>query len=383
MAAAIHRGGGKSYLGSTLAIETAIKLNQAFHVAPTIKQGRGIVTPLLETIKEDAPRGFRFRPGKDDTWEVGPGRIQLAGSERGSSDTLRGRDIPLAVLDECGFFSDLPYLMSSVLMPRVLPVGGKIFLISTPPPTPSHPFAEIMRERERAGRLFRLTVDNNPFLSSELKEAYAREAGGVHTTAYRREYLCEVVIDAHRAVIPELVDSPLPFGEAKGTWPIGVWHVDPTGLTVLALADLDPDRRSVHFLQEWVGTNTSMAGFLETVAPELRERVASHALPLLMAENSPYIEEARLGHQVFPMSVKEKPESRLGTLRSNIKQGRLSASPECLYIRRHLHDAIWNEGKTKFDESGDGGHFEGVDAASLVALPNLFDRFCSSMSGWD
>ena len=189
----LHRGLGKSYLATLINVEDCLRGRvNCFYFSPTQKLSRAIVLPLLRNILEDCPRSLRPKLDAQNGCYRFPSTgavLWLFGADTGI-DAARGQDIHRATLDEEGFFrGGADYLVSSVLMPRILPIpDASILHMSTPPLSPSHPYGRRIKDARANGYLFELSVDKNPEITPELLEEYAREAGGRHTTAFRREY---------------------------------------------------------------------------------------------------------------------------------------------------------------------------------------------------
>ena len=211
-----HRGAGKTFLANILADEAALAGKKVMYVGPNEKLVRAITFPVTRQILQTCPRDMRPTWRKEDSmllWSTG-GSTRFGGANAGGSDNLRGQDIDVAFIDEEAYVDDPDYLINSVIIPRLSP-NGKIVHISTPPTSPSHPFAARMRQAEAEGYLFKLPVTENPLISREQVERFAKEAGGRTSTAFRREQLCGIVTEEKLAAIPELVHKPILFHAAN------------------------------------------------------------------------------------------------------------------------------------------------------------------------
>lgn len=216
---------GKSYLLTVIAIEQALKKPNAriLFLAPQAKDATDIANDLAAQILEDCPadlkpdynsqtKEFRFKNGS---------LIRLRGVNAERADNLRGTAADLIVVDEAGQVDNLQYLIRSVCLPMVLTTKGRILLASTPPTSPGHESALIFEElaKEKAVSVF--TILDAPHIDHEDKVNTLVEQGETlehaelviegkakaKTTAARREYFCEFITDASKAVFPEFTQE--------------------------------------------------------------------------------------------------------------------------------------------------------------------------------
>lgn len=210
-----HRGLGKSFLCGILGLEKALSApgQHVKIISPTQKMTRAIMQPILRELLSDCPEDlapkFKYMDG---TYEFPNGStILTAGSDMGQADTLRGTTTHLVIYDEAGFMDHLAYLHGSVIAPRLLPTGGKAIFISTPPISPKHYFAQLIADMSGKDGLFTYTVRDNKSLDPELLRLFIDECGGENTTAFRREFLCEIITDDKHALFPEIVREEVRF----------------------------------------------------------------------------------------------------------------------------------------------------------------------------
>lgn len=207
----IARQWGKSYYCVAKAIELALKKPKA-----RIKFGTAYQTDLTEFIQptfdavlQDCPESLRPRykvQGSKYVFKNGS-EIRLIGLDK-SPNSLRGNVIDMIIIDECGFVSNLDYLYKSIIVPATLHRPEcKIVMISTPPSTPAHSFVDFIQKAELEGSYVKLDIYANPLITQADVERMARELGGYDSVAFRRECLCELVVDLDAAVIPEWQDS--------------------------------------------------------------------------------------------------------------------------------------------------------------------------------
>lgn len=367
----VHRGGGKSYGGVLRGTEVNL-LRTASNVkyfGPSEKMVRKISLPIMRSILRHADEEDRPKwNAKDSLYEwKNLSTIGLAPADGGHADSERGTDTHLAILDEAGFMADPDYVVNEVVMPRAIPVDGQILWLSTSPRSPSHPFANKVREAQKDGNYIALRARNNPKITPEMYQAFVDEAGGEETTRFRREYDCDLVKDEEFAVLPGLMAA------------VGREHV-PTRVVTAGYVDFNAVS---HFI---VFEGTSDGGFVaaaelavradtgieDTIIALRQQERRVGGLDITRVFVGPKIKEIyqRLASQYdFPGHVPEKysPQSGSVLLRTMKEGNSIRISNACTKTLRHLNDATWNETRTKFDNSGDGGFFEGVQAAAALA----------------
>lgn len=361
-----HRNAGKSFVGAEYAIETIMKSPgpPVLYLGPTEKQVRGIVMPNIAAILKWCPPEIKPAFNKQDSSFVFPnGELVLGSSDRGFADSHRGKDWRLVILDESAFYSELDYLIKDVLMPRVIPVNGRILLISTSPKTPSHPFGNEVRNAIENGTYLRLSVDDNPLITPQLRAEYVHESEGEHTSTFKREYLCELVVDEKFAVLPGKV--PVSGHTITPSRVITSGYIDLNSVSCLVVC-VTADS-AVHAVHEIFFDREEISPVLQKVM----EYEARWKLPVSRLLWGPKIKEVvpKLVSMGFSGSVPENYSifSAPAGIRTMQEKGTLFIDRDCQRLARHCSDAVWNDGRTRFESSGDGGHFEGVHALGILA----------------
>lgn len=190
----LSRQTGKSTLLSILAVEQSLKKkNSVVKILTDTKvHAKNIFEPIFKMILEDCPEELKPRYSeKDYAYHFPNGSVvQLAGSDNGHYEKLRGQKSELILVDEAGFCDNLEYVISSVLFPTTTHTGGKIVLASTPSPDPDHDFLKFVEKADLEGLLTKKTLFDNPLLSKEQIDRIIKEMGGVNSVKFRREYLC-------------------------------------------------------------------------------------------------------------------------------------------------------------------------------------------------
>lgn len=336
------------------------------YAGPSITQVYGITKPIHRAIFETCPDELKPRhEAKFNLYEFPNGSLMwMLAADMNKSDSSRGKSCHFGVFDEEGFAKDPEPLIKSVMTPAIMHSDGMLLHISTPAETPSHPFCQRMRAMEGQPNFMQYTLYDNPLLSKSFIEECEKEMGGAHTTAFRREYLCQIVTEEMKAVLPEMsgeIPSSLPDAPMVGT-PVVALSVDFSGLTVAVVCR--KGTKSFEILDERVMRGAN-AGMLRDCLEGLFNK---HKFP----ENARYVfatldENARIilaSNNGYPIAEPHgfDEDSSRGVLRTIISQGTLVISADAPVTRRHLTDAIWNDARTKYELSGDSGRFDAVHA---------------------
>lgn len=322
------------------------------YAGPSQKDTLEIVRPDFDDLVATCPK--RIRPVLNEStgtihYPTGS-RLNLLGTGKKQKNSGRGRLIHYFFFDECGFAEDPDYVINTVVMPSLIEADGYAILSSTIPVTPSHPFVRRVREAEARHTLYSLSAKENPDVTPELYHEWAREAGGETTTMFRREYGCEIITEEKYAVIPEA--GRIQVAPADPAASIGGYgaSINLDGLTVAVSGYASGNK--VYITGEYSGFKLSPTDFARTfeAVPGV---IYSHAKPELM-------ETLRLQQRLRLVETSDDLPSGLSRLRTSIQQGTLVIDPRCEMTLRHLRDAVWNEARTAWQSSGDGGKFDAV-----------------------
>lgn len=373
---------GKSYYLCALALEVCLQ-NPNYvvkYVAPKVKDIKNVVLNHIRDITSDCPKELipKYKTNDNCFYFENGSMIQLAAAENGHIDGIRGTRANLCIVDEAGFCSDLDYAVNSVLLPTTTTTNGKIIIASTPARTPDHDFVGIMNAAEADGRLIRKTIYDNPRLTEQQIEEFARACGGKHTVQFRREYLAENIVSEDDAVVPEFTtelqerivrehnrppfyDSyvSMDIGARDGTAIIfGYYDFQQAKLIIVdelilrgkevitdKIAELIRQKEQEHYTNPATG---------ETKPPYLR--IADNNNPIL-------INDLSVKHGItFVPTLKDNKEAAINNMRLMIKDERLIINPRCKTLISHLKSAVWAKNGKDFARSSDKGHYDMVDA---------------------
>lgn len=190
----LSRRSGKSYTLSLIAIEACIRTPNSIvkFLNPTKTQVNKNLRPIMKKILNDCPEELKpeFRASEFIYYFPNGSEIQLAGSENGHAESLRGGESILCIVDEAQDVTDLDYIVKSILIPTGATTGGKLILSGTPPPNPDHDFIKFIEQAALRNTLTKKTIDDNPMLDDATKKELIEEGGGINSEYVRREYFC-------------------------------------------------------------------------------------------------------------------------------------------------------------------------------------------------
>ena len=387
---------GKSFFLCSIATETALRkpYAQIRYGAPTNKDLRKIIRPIMRKIIEDSPEPLRPRwIGSEQMYEWPNGsQMHLAGLNK-DPDALRGPASDLFIIDEAGTVNDLEYIITDIALPQFLDVDGKIvqgrrLLISgTPARTPAHEFTEISRVAEKDGNYSHFTIHAGGY-PEETVEIFKREAGGEESSTWKREYLAMDVIDEETALVPEWkeqyeqefeLDDLFRFYLKYESLDIGV-----RDLTVCLFAHYDFRKATLFLHDEFAvnGPRMTTKVVAEGIHEVERLRFFDHEKGELFKVNKRIsdidlllVNDLRHLHKLpFQTTDKGKLEEMLNEVRIWVKDGRIVVHPRCKQLIGCLRYGVWNEKRTEFDRSKAYGHFDAL-AALMYLVRNVDVRY--------
>lgn len=365
---------GKSVLGVDLAIEKALsKPGATVRVAaPTAKMVKSIIEPHMRWFHTGCPADVKPKHYRQDGIWVYPNEsiIQAFGCDTPEmADRGRGTDMDLGVIEEAGFVKDLRYVVQDVLLPQTLTTNGRIIMPSSPARTPAHAFTNYVQAAEAKGALFKRTIYEAPHIDHDMIAEYMEESGGAQSTTFRREYMCEIVVDENLAVVPEFsqnedrivceIELPPHFD----TYTVADFGYN--DLTVVLFAYYDFKRAKIVVVDELSFQHTNSG----EIAPAILEKEAElwgNVPPRLRIADCPLMLLADLTEQhglTFAMARKDDKDAAVNALRLAMSRVTWAIHPRCKVLTSHLRHAIWNKPRKSYERSGEFGHFDAVDAA--------------------
>lgn len=393
----LARRSGKSFTLCVLAIEYCIKNPNAVvkFVSPNKLQVerniRPLINQILETCPEDIKPEFRVKDGI--YFFPNKAELQLAGSDKGNIDSVRGGFAHIAIIDEAQDVTELKYAVNSVLIPTTLTTKGKVLISGTPPKDPDHDFLYFIELCENRKTLVKRTIYDNPRLTKEDIEEQIRAMNGAHTEDFRREFMCEILKSKTRTVIPE-------FDEVKEEEIVKTWEKPPhydayVGLDVggrdwtvalFAYFDFKTDKlviedeivykdqnmytpvvaKDIENMEISLWTNPITNDFIKP-----RKRVSDHNVVFIND-----IKKASNYKIIFENADKKDKPAAINFLRTLINANKIIISPRCVTLISHLKNAKWLNTSTssEFGHCPEGSHYDAVDALLYLVRSVDFKR---------
>lgn len=393
---------GKSYILGGRGCSKANKRKGAriVYIAPTYEQVRGITLPIFWDLLRSCPPNLRPQWLKSElTWQFPNGsRIELVGLDR-NPDAARGTGVDDILLDECGFFQDLEYVLYSVLYPQMLGrPHARIICMSTPSESPMHYWSNVVVPAciSKGAHIKKTLDDAVQYTPEEIEAFWNAMPGGRNGVKARREYGAEHIADENLAIVPE-------FREAKEKV---VREVEPPVWRDCYVA-LDPgfhDMSAALFGYWWFLEQTLVVED-EIVAPKLNSGELAKQIkakeaklwggvrrrgPRSETRPQPYLRvsdndlrllaDFYIDHQLSFVATQkdEKMHSTIDQIRVALGEGRILIHPRCKKLIAHLEAGTWK--KTPFHhviagrdtrqtfarEGGEFGHFDAIAALAYL-----------------
>ena len=383
----ISRRSGKSYSLCVMSIEQCLRKPNSIvkFLSPTKKQVERNIRPLMTQILESCPEDLRPElKSKDDIYYFPNGsEIQMAGSEMGNIDSLRGGYAHICVIDEAQDVTNLSYAINSVLLPTTATTKGKILLAGTPPTSYDHEFITYVEKAEIQGSLIRRTWKDNPRIDIKEMTFQAESMGGFNSESFRREFCCEIIPDSQRMVIPEFTEDKQK--DLVKEWPRPPFYVPVTSMdlgfrdwtfVVFGYFDFRADKLIIEDEIVLKGNELYLKTFGEDILKKeeelwvaditkevipVKKRVSDHDLIVINE-----LKKNTKNRLLFEPADKNDRMAGINFIRNLIKSDKLIIHPRCKYLIHHLKNAKWDKHRDKFLRCPEGSHYDGV--AALVYL---------------
>lgn len=391
----ISRRFGKSYCLCVLALEQCIRKPNSIvkFVSPTKLQVNTYVRPLFREILKDCPVDLvpDFNQ-KDYIYYFSNGsEIQLAGSDGGHAEKLRGGSSHLAFIDEAGTCDDLDNTVKSILLPTTLTTNGKIIMAGTPSKEPDHEFHGFVETADSRGSLIRKTIYENPLLTKAQVQEITEEHGGTASDEFRREYLVEIIRDPKTLVVPEF--TPELEKEIVVEWQRPP-HFDMYEAMDLGFKDLTVNligyydfRNNKVVIEDEVVVDFKVIGVtIETLIKNIENSEKDHFYNVLTSEQKlptkrvsdtdlivlNEIQKKSNYSMNFEVIKKDNLDAMVNFLREKIKRKEVIINPRCKTLIRHLRNVKWKKGdKSMFARSPEDSHYDA--AAALTYFIRAID----------
>lgn len=375
---------GKTYFLCTVSVVYALKRpnSQIKYAAMTQKNVKNMIIPIMKQLFSKLPPKYRGEwNSQDGAYKFRNGSIiQVAGINNQRADDLRGTSADLAIVDEAAFADDLDYAIDSVLMPQLISTGGKLLLASSSPLTPAHPFAELIHEARSGGYYVSYTIEDSDYPKNVI-EQFIEESGGRQSTAVRREYFNELIVDEVMSIVPEwnkkyiqepTVDKFDKYYHRYESLDFGV-----RDKTALLLAKYNFTTAQLIVENEWTcnGTEATTKNIAAAVK-KLETELGYTAVYCRVADNNEpiVINDLNIDYGIyFAPTNKDSLAAMVNKVRLWVQSGRLVVHPRCKELIQCLEFAVYqDEKRDKFGRSKALGHYDLL--ASLVYLVRAIDE---------
>jgi len=388
----ISRRFGKSFINCLLATETCIKKPGAIvkYACPQQRMVKTIIKPIMREILKDAPLDIKPEWREQEKIYTFPNgsEIQIAGTDGGNAENLRGGAADLLICDEAAFMDDLDYVVNSILLPTTDTTEGRLILTSTPNyKDPNHEFHEsFVFPMEAEDRLIKYTIYDSPMVDeNRIQKIISRYPGGAENPKFKCEYLCEIPRSAEFSVIPEfdgnimediVVDdiNPPPYFDSYVSMDVGF-----KDLTVALFGYYDFKEAQLIILDELVMNGPEMT--TDKLAEEIMHYEDKYFTHVQTSEKiEPYLrimdndlklinDLTRLHNINFMPTKKDNKEAAVNNLRMWVQNGRIKIHSRCKHLIYHVRNAQWDKNRKKFLHLKDspngnirGGHADALDA---------------------
>lgn len=386
---------GKSFSLVVLAIEACLKKPKSVvkFLQPKQNMIRINITPIFNEILEDCPKELRPHfNGKDNIYEFPNGsQIQLAGTDSGNMEKLRGGQANLCIVDEAGFCSELSYTVNSILIPTTTLTQGKIILSSTTPPNAEHEFIEYMRIAGAQDSLIVKTIydaledhkqEENPRITEHLiNEIVQNTPGGAKSDSFQTEYLCKILQKSESAVVPEFDEEVEQDTVVNWLRPdfcdkyvsMDVGFID---FTFVLFAYYHFEDAVIVIEDELVVNGPSMT--TDSLAEDIKDKERSlwynkktgqYETPTLRVSDNNLIvinDLMRLHDLTFLPTQKDNRDMQINQLRMLVQSRQIIINPRCKNLVAHLKHANWDKTRKDFRRSEAYGHYDGIMALAYL-----------------
>jgi hypothetical protein len=405
---------GKSRTLLILAIEQCIKDPGSIikFLSPTKKQVERNIRPLVREILASCPEDIRPDLKKQDDIYYFPNgsELQMAGSESGNIDTLRGGFAHICIVDEAQDVSELSYAVSSVLLPTTITTNGKVLIAGTPPKDYDHDFLKYVESAEKKGILIKRTVYDNPRLTKRDIDLLIDEIpGGENSEDFKREFLCHIFKSIQSSVIPEFTEEKIkevvkewkrpPFYNAYVAMDLGFkdWTVLLFGYydfredKIIIEDEIVTHGNEMHLAklgQDIILKETDL--WTDPITNEFKKplkRVSDHDL---IAINE--IKKATNYKIIFEKAEKKEKMAGINNLRTYVNANKIIIHPRCKTLIHHLRNGRWSKSnKEELARCSEGSHYDAIPALAYFCraidfrrnpYPHDYGREIATGNGW-
>lgn len=370
---------GKSVTLLTTAIRQCLKHpnSRVLYLSTTTEQTAEIVDQTVDVVLEHCPPELRPKHKIKDNKYVFPNgsEIRFKGLDKVTHNAIRGVKAHLTILDEACFVRELKQIVDNAVMPMAISCGGRILFGSTPPESPAHDsVALIHRCMQKNALIVKDIYSMKGILYTEAQIAsFEEEAGGAHTSVFRREYLALVEPETDRAIVPAatpekmaklIQEVPMP----KGYWPDCYVGIDfgTRDLTVALFGFWDYENARLVIQDELVlGDKRATTENIAAGIKETEKRIWNGRAPFRRySDNEIFLlrDLVKLHGLDVRATAKDNKEAQINHLNIMVQKEQILIHPRCKTLIFHLKYGIWDKNRREFARSKELGHSDAIDA---------------------
>lgn len=308
--------------------------------------------------------------------------IRLKGMDKAGPDSVRGVKAKFVVLDEFCFMDNLTTLIKSSVGPMINDEKGRILMISSSPDTPGHDSINFITEAERFGALIKKTIYDCPRWSESDREEFARDAGGYDSDTFRREYLCEIITERNRAILPACTEQHMekvvaPYEKPDWYDPDHYISIDPGGRdqTAILYAYYDYPEATLVIEDEAILNTPDTETITKTIKKKLETDWNGIKPHKIIMDNNNLIlvkDMQKLHGMSVRATKKDKKEAQVNNTNIMMQNLQISINPRCVNLIQQCRYGIWNKTRTSYERTEALSHCDAVDA--LVYLVRNISR---------
>ena len=375
---------GKTYFLCALALVYAINRENSHikYASVTQKAVKQMIHPIMKELFALLPTKYRgYWNSQDGAYKFKNGSIiYVAGVNNGHADDLRGTACHLALVDEGGYCNELDYLVTSVLIQQLITTNGKLVVASSSPLSPAHQFADMIHTARAEGNYASYDIHQAGY-PKETVELFIKESGGINSTAVRREYFNELIVDSSMAVIPEWRDEFIkelaPSKYDKYYHRYESMDLGVRDKTAILFAKYIFDKAQLYIEQEWStsGQDSTTRNIAENVR-RIEKELGYENVYQRIADNNALITLQDLNNEFglyFGAISKDSLAAMVNEVRLWVDAGRIIIHPRCTELIACLKYGVYQDDKRKeFGRSKTLGHYDML--ASIIYLVRSIDQ---------
>lgn len=369
----VSRQVGKTYWALAKADEIA-RANPGcqIRVATAFKEDiKTIVVPNFRNVLSTCPEALKPKYMSGGVYQYpGDSEIHLVGLDV-NPDKMRGNRLRLVVVEEAGFVDPdvLRYVFESVIsFAQLREANARTIMPSTPPEEgQEHYWCELADQCQLKGSYTKIDIDHANFTPEAITKL-EKMLGGRGSIPFRREALCERIVDTTKTIIPEwdehrhIVDYERP---PYFKYLLKFCFLD-SGVrdkTVGSCGYYDFPKARLIVEDEFVlqGPEVTTRAIYQNFAR--LESALQYEKPLRFSDNDNIIllQDLDVDHGMhFIPTSKDTLPAMVNNLRLWVKDDRVLLNPKCQLTARTMRSGLWDKDRKEFKRTVALGHCDAL-----------------------